>query len=207
MSEKDINDVIAELEEKCKEQPKSVIAHHHLALVYRKAGRLDDAIRELKTAIDIDEQSTESYINLGGILFEQGKTDEALEVNKKALIYAKLPAHKANAHTNIGLIHQQRGEVDAAIDAYTKACAHEPKSAFAWVNLSTAQVMKGDFDAAETAARKAIEQEPDFGMAHNNLAVALHYAGRSEEARAALDKAMQLGYKPDPRFVEALAAG
>ena len=37
-----------ELEEKCAKKPNSVTAHHHLGLVYRQAGRIDDAIRELE---------------------------------------------------------------------------------------------------------------------------------------------------------------
>ena len=48
MSEKkereDLGKVIAEMEKKCAEKPGSVMAHHHLGLVYSKAGRLDEAI-------------------------------------------------------------------------------------------------------------------------------------------------------------------
>ena len=99
-------DVIKELEEKVEELPGNFVAHHHLAMVYHKAGRHNDAISELKKCIKIDDASAEAYINLGAIYFEMGKLDESLEANKKALIHAVNPAQ---AHCNIGLIH--RGEV------------------------------------------------------------------------------------------------
>ena len=72
-----INQVIEEMEQKCTEHPDSLMAHHHLALVYRKAGRQNDAIAELKKCLEIDEQSYEAYINLGAIYFEMGNLDEA----------------------------------------------------------------------------------------------------------------------------------
>ena len=59
------------------------MAHHHLGLVYRQAGRQDDAIRELKRAIEIDEHSAESLINLGAIYFELGRLDEAIATLKE----------------------------------------------------------------------------------------------------------------------------
>ena len=68
----DIKSVIAELEKICAEKPGNVIAHHQLGLVYRQAGRLDEAIRELSKAIELDNQSVESLINLGAIYFDKG---------------------------------------------------------------------------------------------------------------------------------------
>ncbi|MEN8141098.1 MAG: tetratricopeptide repeat protein [Thermodesulfobacteriota bacterium] len=200
----DLNAVIAELEGKCAEMPKSVVAHHHLAMVYHKAGRHNDAVKELKECIKIDDQSGEAYINLGAIYFEMGKLDESLEANKKALHYTPADSAKAQAHCNIGLIEQQHGKLPEALDAYTKATMHDPKLAFAWINLASVQIAHDDFAAALVSAKKGVEHEPDFPMAHNNLAVALYYNKDYAGAKKALDKAKQLGYAPEPLFVEAL---
>ena len=110
MPEENINAVIAELEHKCAELPDNFIAHHHLALVYRKAGRPQDAIRELKRAIELDDNSAEPYVNLGAVYFELGDLDQALAANKKALTLMVKPAQ---AHVNIGLIHLLRGQLPA----------------------------------------------------------------------------------------------
>ncbi|MCI5228038.1 MAG: tetratricopeptide repeat protein, partial [Candidatus Electrothrix sp. AX2] len=52
-----IDTVINELEKICKENPDNIIAHHKLGLIYRQAGRTDDAIRELEKAIELDDHS------------------------------------------------------------------------------------------------------------------------------------------------------
>ena len=52
--QEDLPKVIEELEKKCKEHPKSVMAFHHLGLVYMKAVRIPDAIKALEKAIELD---------------------------------------------------------------------------------------------------------------------------------------------------------
>ena len=83
--QEDLPKVIEEFEKKCEEHPNSVMAFHHLGLVYMKAGRIDDAIKTLKKAIKIDDLSSESMINLGAIYFGQGDLDKAQEMNEKAV--------------------------------------------------------------------------------------------------------------------------
>src|SRR5665647_3460465 len=63
----DISAVISDLEKVVQEKPGNVMARHHLGLVYRKAGRVDEAITQLEKAIELDNQSMESMINLGAI--------------------------------------------------------------------------------------------------------------------------------------------
>ena len=81
----DLGKVIAEMEQKCVEKPGSVMAHHHLGLVYRKAGRLDEAVAALEKAIELDPFSVESLINLGALYFDMGNVDKAQAVNERNL--------------------------------------------------------------------------------------------------------------------------
>ena len=76
----DLNEIIAELEEKCRELPDNVMAIHHLAVVYRKAGRNADALEMLEKCIKLDPHSVESHINIGAIHFESGNLDKAKEM-------------------------------------------------------------------------------------------------------------------------------
>lgn len=55
------------------------MARHHLGLVYRQVGRVDEAITQLEKAIELDNQSMESMINLGAIFFDRGDTDRAFK--------------------------------------------------------------------------------------------------------------------------------
>ena len=63
---KDLPKVIAELEKKCEELPDNVVAHHHLAVVYKMAGRPDDALRMLERCLEIDPQAVVVFITAYG---------------------------------------------------------------------------------------------------------------------------------------------
>ncbi len=104
----------------------------------------------------------------------------------------------------MGLIYQQAGDGEKAIEAYSKATKYDPKMASAWVNLASACIMVGNFELALKAAREAVKLEPDFGVAQNNLAVALYFNKQYEDARVHLDLAKNLGYQIEPRFEQAL---
>ena len=60
-------------------------------------------------------------------------------------------------------------------------------------------------DKALEAAQEAVKLEPDFPMAQNNLAVAFYYNGDFQAARKHADKAIELGYGVDQRFLDALS--
>jgi tetratricopeptide (TPR) repeat protein len=201
--QKPLQAVIAEQEKICQEHPNNIIAHHTLGLLYRQTGRADEAIRELKRAIELDDHSVESYINLGAIYFDRGEVDRALELNEKAL---SITPQMAEAHVNIGLIRQQQGDAAAAVECYEKAIQIDPHLLTAWLNLTSACTMLEQDDKAVESARQAVTLEPDSGMARNNLAVALYFKGDCKEAKQHMERAKELGYSVDPRFVQGLNA-
>ena len=106
----------------------------------------------------------------------------------------------AQGHANLGLIWQQKNELDKAIAAYEKALQHNPKLVTVWVNLTSVLTMKGEDERALKAAKKAIELEPDNNLARNNLAVALYFIGDYQASKIEMDKARELGYSVSPEF-------
>ena len=110
----------------------------------------------------------------------------------------------AQAHANLGLIWQNKGDADKALEYYTNAVKHDPKLITAWINMTSVHLLLRNDDKALVAAHEAVKLEPDFPMAQNNLAVAYYYNGDFQAARKHVEKAMELGYKVDQRFLEAL---
>lgn len=198
----DLPTIIAEMEKKCKQTPDNVVAFHHLGLVYMKAGRVEDAIKALERSIEIDDQANQPMINLGAIYFGQGNLDKAQELNEMAI--KAQPDTSAQAHCNLGLIWQQRNEMDKSIAAYEKALQYDPKLATVWMNLTSVLTMKGDDKRALKAAQKAIELDPDSPLGQNNLAVALFFSGDYATSKNHMEKAKELGYSVDPQFAAAL---
>ncbi|MDX9835317.1 MAG: tetratricopeptide repeat protein, partial [Desulfobulbus sp.] len=99
-----------------------------------------------------------------------------------------------------------RHEVADAMACYTRALQIDPNLLTAWINLTSAYTRAEEDEKAVDAARQAVILEPDSGMARNNLAVALFFKGDLAEAQRHMEKARELGYSVDARFVDTLRA-
>lgn len=198
---KNLPKVIEELEKKCAELPDNVVAHHHLAVVYRMAGRTDDALRMLERCLEIDPQAVQALVNIGAIHFEKGDLDQAMAANEMAL---KIMPNSAEAHANLGMIWWQKEDGVRSTASYKEALRYDAKMITAWAGLTSAHIMTGKLTEALEAARKGTELDPDFPMGQNNLAVALFYNNDFTGAKKAAERAKELGFPVDPRFFEAI---
>jgi tetratricopeptide (TPR) repeat protein len=198
---KNLPKVIEELEKKCAELPDNVVAHHHLAVVYRMAGRATDALRMLERCLEIDPQAVQALVNIGAIHFENGDFDKAMAANKKAL---GIMPNSAEAHANLGMIWWQKGDGAKSTAAYKEALRYDAKMVTAWAGLTSAHIMTGKLTEALEAAQKGVKLDPDFPMGQNNLAVALFYNKDFSGAKVAAEKAKELSFPVDPRFFEAI---
>lgn len=98
------------------------------------------------------------------------------------------------AHNNLGLLLDQRGAADAAIDHFQTAIRVNPWFADAHNNLGVLLARKpGRLDEALAHFRRAIDLDPELPSAHNNLAAELaKMPGRSEEAIAHFRRAVEI---------------
>ncbi len=110
-----------------------------------------------------------------------GDLGEAERAFRRAI---ELRPDYADAHYNLGLVHNARGELSKAIDAYRRAVDHNPKHAQAQYNLANALSRRGEGDAAVEAYMKAIDADPQHDNAQFNLGIALHERGDLDGAAA-----------------------
>ena len=106
---------------------------------------------------------------------------------------------------NLGIALADRGEVDAAIQAYQEALRVWPKSATAHVNLGAALAGQGKFEEAISHYAEALRLKPDYALARinwskalNNKGVALAQQGKMSEAIRHFDQALYI----DPDSVD-----
>ena len=104
------------------------------------------------------------------------------------------------AHNNLGLLLENQGRIEEAMEHYHKAIQINPNYFEALNNLGVALAAKGRFDEAIENYRKAIQINPNYSEALNNLGVALAAKGRFDEAIENYHKAIQI----NPNFSEAL---
>lgn len=137
-----------------------------------------------------------AHTNMGILLANSGKTDEALVHCLKAVeIDSTLP----ECHNNLGLLLANTGSIEEAIDHYRIALKINPNDAEARNNLGNALFNTGHIDEAAASYRKVLETNPLHEDARNNLGNVLMQNGQTEEAVKCYRKVLEI----NPRYVEA----
>lgn len=119
-------------------------------------------------ALPLDRRLTlAACLNLAGLLLEAGELEDAAALCRQAT--AAAPAI-AQGWSQLGLVERRRGAIAAAIEAYRRALALDPRQAATQQNLAVALLLGGDIPGCRAAFRQAI--------------ALLEGEGRREEARA-----------------------
>ena len=149
--------------------PNSNIAHGSLGRAYQDLGRLEEAIREYKKAIEIFSHDYKAYYNLGVIYDRQGALKEAVANYKRTIVIN--PAF-INAHFNLGNIYHNQGLLDEAIHQYRKVTELDAADFEARNNLGVVYARQGKLDKAIAQWEKVLEIEPQNKSAGENISKA-----------------------------------
>jgi len=133
-----------------------------------------------------------AYNNLGLVLVDLGRSEEAIEHFHKA---ARLNPDNAEAYNNLGYAMAAKGNIRAAIEHYHDALRIKPNFFKAHNNLANALATTGNIHAAIEHYREALRLKPDDADTHSNLGNALAVAGKTGEAVEHYRKALRL--QPD----------
>ena len=103
------------------------------------------------------------------------------------------------AHSNLGNMLIQNGNVGEALVHYQEALQIKPDSAEVQNDLGNALLQSGSVDEAIVHCQMALQINPDYADAHNNLGNALLQKGRVKEAIVHYQQALQI----NPDYAEA----
>ena len=104
-------------------------------------------------------------------------------------------ADRPEAHLNLGVLHQQLGELEEAERAYQKALSMVPSSVPVRINLADLYREQNRDEEGEQLLRQALVISPDDGDVYHSLGLLLIRQKRYPEAVQALERAAQL--RPD----------
>ena len=134
---------------------------------------------------------------------QQGHSDEAIGLIERSL---ELEPERADWHSNLGIVLQDRLRLDDAAAAYRRAIVLDPSHANAHSNLGVVLRALGAIDEAEAAYRAAIRIDPAHSDAYHNLGVLLNAQGRARDAALCFSKVITLRPRdPEARRLLALA--
>jgi tetratricopeptide (TPR) repeat protein len=111
-----------------------------------------------------------AHYNLGIVLSEKGKADQAIDHYRQAVA---LRPDYAEAHYNLGRLLVEHGQLTDAIVHYQRAAAINPADAEAQNNLGVTLFGIGRIDDAISHYQKALDIRPAYAEASCNLANAL----------------------------------
>lgn len=153
--------------------------HGNLGEIYRKLGRLEDAIACCKHALEMYPIYPEALNTLGAALHAHGDLEEAEIALRRAI---EFKPDFAAAHASLGNVLRTRGEPEKAIRAYGRALRKDPRLVGAYLALGSVLQAQGQVEEAAETYRQALEIAPKDARIRSNLGVALQALGQAEEA-------------------------
>ena len=146
------------------------------------------------------ESNAHDYLRRGNEAQKNNNLDHAISYYTEVIRLAPAhPAIVAEAHNNRGIAYDDKGEVDRAIEDYSKSIELKPDFDHVYFNRGNAYHSKGDYDHAIADFNKAVELKPDFAEAYTNRGLAYHSKGDYDPAVADHNKAIEL----NPIYAEA----
>lgn len=100
-----------------------------------------------------------------------------------------------SSHYNLGIFHQNRGEIQEALTSYETAAKLYPEALIPQINSSVLYSYIGNQAKAEESLRSVVDFDPDNEAANLNLGLLLAEQGKMDEA----EKALKAAFEANPK--------
>jgi tetratricopeptide (TPR) repeat protein len=155
----DTENAAAHLQRAVEAAPDFAAAWNQLGTIAYQTGRYDAAETNFRRALDADPDAFEPLVNLGGVLLNLQRPEEALACNRRAV--ARRP-NDALANSQLGLTWFQLNDLDNAARSLETAVRLDPAH-FSHPQLTLAQIYarRGDRVSAAAQLRDFLKRHPD----------------------------------------------
>jgi Flp pilus assembly protein TadD len=171
--------------------PKNDWAYFVLGCLYKREGRLDEARKALKKAIDLNPRDAMVYDSLyrmdGKLLWPEGLLQKAIELDPE----------NDGVYVALGLNYQEQGRLSEAKDSYNKAIKLNPENDMAYFGSAFVCRREGRFFDAEALVKKAIELNPKNDWAYIILGEVYDWTNRGDKTEELFRKAVELNPRED----------
>ena len=161
---------LASAELAARSRPNEAAVLNRLATKYLQTGRVDDAIAQLRHAIQVSPRDAAAHSNLGTALQARGDLAGALRELESAV---RLTPTDDAVHFNLGNGYYAAGRRADAVRELTRAVALNDDNADAHFNLAMILGPAGQVDAAIAHLRRVLDIDPQRADAQRNLTMAL----------------------------------
>ena len=137
-----------------------------VALTQRQIGYWQDGETLFRHALAVTKNNGVAHFNLGYVLDEKGRINEAISQYQEAI---RLNPKDAEAHNNLGVDLDKKGQTDGAINEYLETIRLKLDYAEPHNNLGLILYKKGNIEEAVKRFQEAIQLKPDYADPHYNL--------------------------------------
>jgi tetratricopeptide (TPR) repeat protein len=166
----------------------------------KEPARLDEAVADLKKAIELRPKQYQAYVNLAQAYEKQRKFAEAVAEMDQAIL---LEPSRVSLYRRRARLQVQRSNDAAALQDFDKAISLEPEGslslALAEDCIERGQLLyrKEQYKDAIQSYERALAIRPEMLVAHRWRAEALLKLGQPEEAIGAFNQYIRQGGSPD----------
>jgi Tfp pilus assembly protein PilF len=171
-------------EEAVRIAPKYSAAWNALGVIAYQQAHFEDAERNFRAAVEAEPGAFDPQVNLGGVLLNLNRPEDALQYNQKA---AQARPKDALPNAQLGMNYFALGQKDQA-EEYLKAAASIDPAHFSQPQWFLAAIYseRGDRSAAIQALRDLLEHHPD-GSVGQRVRRALARLQRTPQPQDAID--------------------
>jgi tetratricopeptide (TPR) repeat protein len=176
-----VADASTVLGEAKKKLPQSAALDRAFGEVAEAQGEFDTAIADYRSALAADAKDVATHFRLAVVLRRVRKfADAGAELDHVAAVDKDYPGLSLER----GLLFEESGDVEKAIDQFKGALAKAPDDPDLQLRVGSAYVAIGRPDDALPMLRKVLEKRPTSAEAHHYIGRALMLKGRSEQVDA-----------------------
>ena len=162
--------------------------HFALGNVYLTTGKTNEAVAELKRALELAPNSDEGYRRLGDAYLAAKKPDDALQAYQRAV---EVNPYFWLNFNHLGGAYVELGKYDKALEAFRSVVNLMPDYPTGYENLGVTYYQMGKWNDCVPALEKALQLQPSASI-YSNLGTAYFYLGRHADAVKMFEKAVAM---------------
>ncbi len=183
------------LKQAVRTNPHDSVAEYQLGMVYRKAGREQEAAQAFALSAEIRRRdANESQLRLEC----EKKLDQGPHEEAHAICQRLYDPENAEKLTALGTIYGQHGDLDAALQPLRRAAELEPQSPQMQYNLAFTYYKMKRFAEARAPLEKALARWPDLFPLNSLYGAVLANLGEDRAAYGPLRRAHALNSEDQP---------
>lgn len=180
---------LADLEKVDQVKPDTIALLQLRGLIYTGMQNYSQAEEAFKKLLSRRAGDFEALVNLGTVLYYEGKLDSAETVIVHAIA---LNAKEPNGYNTLALIETERGNFDKAMEWVEKALDLRPGDAYFLNNRGYIYLMTNQLPEAVKDIDESMVSDPSNAWVHRNKGIYYYMRGDPDNAIRLLDQALRM---------------